>query len=54
MVELDPSVARRLAYYESGVSRGVLAPRGWFCFGVYGSSGSAFLVTPEPIDSLTV
>jgi hypothetical protein len=52
-VELDPSVAQKLTYYESGVSRGVLAPRGWFCFGVYGSSGSAFLVTPEPIDSLS-
>lgn len=53
IVELDASVAKGLAYYESGVGRGVLAPRGWFCFGVYGSSGSALLVRPEPIDSFS-
>jgi hypothetical protein len=39
-----------LAYYESAVALGLLAPRGWSCFGVYGPDGSLFFVTPEPID----
>ncbi|WP_293377965.1 hypothetical protein [Phenylobacterium sp.] len=29
---------------------GVLAPRGWNCFGLYGSNGSSLYVTPEPHD----
>lgn len=49
IIQANPDVAGRLAYYQSGVSMGVLAPRGWSCQGVYGSSGSAFVVTPEPI-----
>jgi hypothetical protein len=49
VIQLNPAVAEKLAYYESSVSRGILAPRGWSCYGVYGSSGSAFVVTPEPI-----
>jgi hypothetical protein len=36
----------RLAYYAS-THLGVLAPRGWRCFVLYGSSGSVLLVTPE-------
>jgi hypothetical protein len=50
VIRIDPSVAQKLAYYESAVAPGVLAPRGWFCFGAYGSSGSTFFVKPEPID----
>jgi hypothetical protein len=37
----------QLAYYASG-DLGVLAPRGWHCFGLYGSNGSILIVTPEP------
>jgi hypothetical protein len=36
-----------LAYYAS-TDLGVLAPRGWHCFGLYGSDGSVLIVTPEP------
>jgi hypothetical protein len=39
--------AAQLAYYASG-DLGVLAPRGWHCFGLYGSNGSILIVTPEP------
>jgi hypothetical protein len=52
-INLDPGVASRLAYYESGLGSGVLAPRGWSCFGLYGSSGSLFIVAPRPVDSLS-
>jgi len=38
--------AGKLAYYESS-ALGVLAPRGWRCFGLYGSNGSILIVTPE-------
>jgi hypothetical protein len=48
-VQIESRLAERFAYYESGVGRGVLAPRGWYCYGLYGSSGSAFIVTPERI-----
>lgn len=41
-------VAPRLAYYAS-LSLGVLAPRGWHCFEVYGSNGSFLYVTPRAI-----
>ena len=35
-----------LAYYASA-DLGVLAPRGWHCFGLEGSNGSVLIVTPE-------
>lgn len=44
------SVAPQLAYYAS-THLGVLAPRGWHCFALYGSSGSTLVVTPEPHDA---
>jgi hypothetical protein len=44
------SAAGRLAYYAS-TDLGVLAPRGWHCFALYGSSGSTLLVTPELHDA---
>jgi hypothetical protein len=50
---LPSNVARRLAYYVASESEGVLAPRGWNCFGVYGSNGSALIVSPEPLDPKT-
>jgi hypothetical protein len=40
------AVAGRLAYYASN-DLAVLAPRGWHCFGLYGSNGSGLYVTPE-------
>ena len=44
-VQLDSAVAQRLAYYGDDV----LAPRGWFCFGTYGSNGTNLYVSPKPI-----
>ena len=43
------STARELAFYESAQGLGVLAPRGWHCFGVYGSSGDTLYVTSQRI-----
>jgi hypothetical protein len=40
------AAAQQLAYYASR-DLGVLAPRGWHCFGLYGSNGSILIVTPE-------
>jgi hypothetical protein len=40
-----PAAAARLAYYSMG-EIGVLAPRGWHCFGLFGSNGSILFVTP--------
>ena len=42
--------ADRLAYYSSGSNFGVLAPRGWHCYGSYGSSGTSLYVSPQAID----
>jgi hypothetical protein len=53
VIEIDPKLARNLAYYESGATHGVLAPRGWFCFGLYGSGGDELFVAPGPIDRST-
>jgi len=50
VIRIDPSAGQKLAYYESSVAPGVLAPRGWSCFGAYGSGGSVFFVRPEPFD----
>ncbi len=44
---VPPSAASELAFYASA-QLGVLAPRGWHCFGLYGSSGVQIIVTPEP------
>lgn len=41
------AVADSLAFYVSEYSPGVLAPRGWRCFGLYGSNGDILVVTPE-------
>jgi len=45
----DKASAERLAYYSSGEGFGVLAPRGWYCFGAYGSNGQFLFVSPRPI-----
>src|SRR5262245_60398919 len=44
---LAPETARRLAYYKSEYSFGVLAPRGWHCLDLYGSSGDTLYVSPN-------
>ena len=43
---LKKSIGRRLAYYSPG-DIGVVAPRGWHCAAVYGSSGEAIIVVPD-------
>jgi hypothetical protein len=48
-VPIGPGIAAKLAYYASGNGLGVLAPRGWFCFGTVGSGGDQLTVAPEPI-----
>lgn len=48
---LPSSLARRVAYYAASGTPGVLAPRGWHCFGLYGSSGSKLIVAPRPLAS---
>lgn len=45
--QVAPAAARQLAYYAIEHD-GVLAPRGWHCFGLYGSNGGILIVTPEP------
>ncbi|HTW65476.1 MAG TPA: hypothetical protein VME17_12695 [Bryobacteraceae bacterium] len=47
---MDSSAAKRLTYYEAAVNTGVLAPRGWYCFGTYGSAGEDLTVSPAPIN----
>lgn len=50
-VRITESAAQKLAYYASAQGLGVLAPRGWYCFGLYGSSGESLFVSPQPINS---
>ena len=41
-------MASSLTYYSDGdVGSGTLAPRGWDCFGTYGSGGSTLYVVPS-------
>jgi len=51
---LSPEIANQLAYYQAEQGSGVLAPRGWHCFGVDGSNGSSLFVAPQKIDSKLV
>jgi hypothetical protein len=46
-VNVDAATAAQLAYYQAKDSFGVLAPRGWKCFYVYGSSGASLAVAPS-------
>lgn len=50
IVNATTDAASKLAYYSSRPPAGVLAPRAWHCFGVYGSSGGVIFVTAGPID----
>jgi hypothetical protein len=49
VVPIAAGKAARLAYYKAEEGDGVLAPRGWYCFGTYGSSGESLYVSPNPI-----
>jgi len=53
---IPQAAADRLAWYQfnlegSTPELGTLAPRGWHCFGTYGSNGSTIYVAPEPLDA---
>jgi hypothetical protein len=49
-VPISASAAARLAYYKAEHGSGVLGPRGWYCFGTYGSNGANLFLSPEPIN----
>ena len=53
-VVISTDAAGNLAYYKSEQGLGILAPRGWNCFGVYGSNGYALYVSPEPLSASVV
>src|SRR5579859_4293614 len=48
-VPISSKDAQALAYYRSADGIGLLAPRGWYCEGVSGSSGYALFLSPKPI-----
>lgn len=50
-VPISPKAVEQLAYYKPAQGAGVLGPRGWHCFGIYGSGGDALFVSPQPIES---
>ena len=45
---VQDSVAPHLAYYAASNAFGILAPRRWYCFDYYGSSGAFIVVSPDP------
>ncbi len=47
-INIDPAIAPRLAWYASP-DVAVLAPRGWYCFEAYGSSGNFLVIAPTPL-----
>lgn len=48
-VAIPEEIAHHLAYYKASEGPGVLAPRGWHCFGTYGSNGAALYVSPDSL-----
>ncbi len=50
LVVAGKEVPSRLAYYQAEGDFGVVAPRAWYCFGVYGSGGDWLYVGPEPMN----
>jgi hypothetical protein len=48
-LDTEAAPAQALAYYKMQGGPGVLGPRGWFCFGTYGSSGSRIYVSQQQI-----
>jgi hypothetical protein len=53
-VPISPAAAQQLAYYRAADGFGVLAPRGWHCFGASGSDGQTLFVSPAPIDTKNI
>lgn len=53
-LRLPAAIGARLAYYSSEEGFGVLAPRGWYCFGTYGSGGTHIDVSSERINNKAV
>jgi hypothetical protein len=51
IITISPQLAQKVAYYKASYGSGVIAPRGWYCFGTYGSDGSNLYVTPTPLNS---
>jgi len=49
-VPISASAAARLAYYAAENGPQVLGPRGWYCFGTYGSNGANLFLSPVPIN----
>jgi hypothetical protein len=50
---MPEDLVQDVAYYGNGRS-GVLAPRGWYCFETYGSSGTSLFIAPSQLDSTTI
>jgi hypothetical protein len=50
-VSISRKSAQTLAYYKAASGVGVLAPRGWYCFGTYGSAIDTLSVSAEPINA---
>lgn len=51
LAAVSSPASRQLAYYRSAWGLGVLAPLGWHCFSIIGSSGETLYVSESPIDS---
>lgn len=51
VLPIAAEAAQRLACYKSEQGFGVLAPRGWYCFGTYGSNGYVLYVSPQEIST---
>ena len=49
-VAIDAAAASQLAFYQAQDSFGVLAPRGWNCLYIYGSSGASLVVSPNALN----
>lgn len=45
--KVPPQFAAHLAWYASNNTGGVLAPKGWHCFELYGSNGSVLMISPN-------
>jgi hypothetical protein len=48
-VQISASAAAKLAYYKSEWNPGVLAPRGWKCIGMSGTTGVVLVVLPQDL-----
>lgn len=48
---IPSKLAQQLAFYKAKWGFGVLAPRGWYCFGDYGSGGDELYISPTAIDT---